>query len=480
MAVMEPVGAAEADTRPWAIYARLSKKQDGGVAKCDYQVRVCTDYAKANSIPIDPKLAKDGGLVFIDDSLSAWKKGVVRRWWDQMMEMASRGELPGILVWEASRFTRRPSDLERLIDLAADDGVTIAGPGGRFDLTTAAGRRDARSAGNQAAAESDFNSERVKATLKRKMEEGKPMGPGRMYGFEKGGLVQRPAEVAVIREVAQRMLAGEPTAHIAADLNSRGLTTSRGGRFTVNNLPRLMVRLRNAGLVEHSGRVVGTMPGEPVLDRETFEALSAQVASRRRGRPPTGRYPLTGLLWCSDCQRSMNGGPKTNASSPKRIYRCPPQGQPAGCARSIDAGRVEAIVDAYMIKLLSDPTNIAQVSAREQALTDALTAQLAKVEAVEEQLAELELKWAMGELVPRAYQRAKPALDKRLATERARLDGLAHPGPASPIDARADWEAMTDDEKRVVITQFLVRIEIGPHDPKVPGFDQRRVRITRP
>ena len=327
----------------------------------------------------------------------------------------------------------------------------------------------------QAASESDNTSERIKTTLGRKMREGKPMGAGRSYGFETGGTEQRPAEAAVLREVAGRMLAGEKVAHIAADLNSRGLTTSRGGQWNARNLTRMMARPRNGGHVEHNGRNVGTIPGEPVLDAETYEALHAQITARRRGRRPTGRYLLTGLARCSKCKRTMNGA--TNTRSGARIYRCPPQ--LGGCGRSVDAASVEDMAGKYMVKLLSDPANIAQITAHERALTDALAEQHAKVEAIEEQLADLEVKWASGELVQRAYDRAKPVLDRRLAAEQARLDGLEHPAAPRPVEVAADWAAATDAERRGLIQRFGVQITVGPHRPGARRFDPARVRITR-
>jgi site-specific DNA recombinase len=240
----------------------------------------------------------------------------------------------------------------------------------------------------------------------------------------------------------------------------------------------MIVSSRYAGLVELKGQIVGHMEGEPVLDLATHEAIKAMFAARRRGRRPTGRYPLTGLIECSDCHLTMNGLTGSYRRGGGRSYRCPPGRH--GCTRSIDATHTEAIIDAYMIELLSNPGNVAEVSAHEQTLTDALKTQLAKVEAVEDQLAELEVKWAFGELVPRAYGRAKPVLDRRLADERAKLEGLEQPGTPTPLVVADDWAEMTDDEKRVLITRFGVHIEIGPHKLRRKGFDPDRITITRP
>jgi DNA invertase Pin-like site-specific DNA recombinase len=463
-------GGQKADPRPYAVYARLSRAATtGDLEKCEHQVELCRTYASSRGLRVAD------AYVYQDNNLSAWKKRVRRPSWDALMAAAARGEVAGILVYAVDRFCRRPKDLEALIELAEEHGISIEGPrSGRLDLTTATGRQQARWMALQAASESDNTSERIRTTLARKMAEGKPMGAGRSFGFEVGGQVQRASEVAIIREVAQRMLAGEPSAHIADDLNARKITTSRDGEWTPSNLTRLMARPRNGGLVEHHGRIVGRIPGEPVLDQATYEALSAQITSRRRGRRPTGRWLLTGLLTCEHCGHSMNGA--TLVKQGRRVYRCPPQ--LGGCGRIVaDAAGVEAEVSRRMAELSSEPDRIAAVSKEEQALTEARSAQLSAVEAIEEQLVDLEAKLATGDIIARAYDAARPILDKRLAAARAKLDGLSQPVTLTPIQAAADWAEMTDAEKRSLIKRFRVRIVIGPHTPGVRRFDPSRVKI---
>ena len=112
----------------------------------------------------------------------------------------------------------------------------------------------------QAANESLATRLRIRETLAGKMRDGQPMGAGRPYGFETGGLVQSPEEVAVVREIAQRVLAGEPLQHLAAELNERGLTTRPGQRGGRGEPPRgCSGGHRYGGLVEHHGQIVGTM-----------------------------------------------------------------------------------------------------------------------------------------------------------------------------------------------------------------------------
>jgi hypothetical protein len=124
------------------------------------------------------------------------------------------------------------------------------------------------------------------------------------------------------------------------------------------------------------------MKSEPVLDRDTYDAVQALLASRRRGRRPTGRFPLTELLICSTCERPMNRAtrhqPKANGTR-SRAYRC--AAQLGGCGRVILAEQTERLVGEHMIELLCRPENAAAILAEDQVLNEARVAQQAKLQA---------------------------------------------------------------------------------------------------
>ena len=108
------------------------------------------------------------------------------------------------------------------------------------------------------------------------------------------------------------------------------------------------------------------MKGEPVFDTETYDGVQALLTSRRRGRRPTGKFLLTGVLICSTCQRTMSGvhrqKPLADGTKP-RVYRCPSQQK--GCGRVILAEPVEQIVGEHMVSVLSDPHAVAAIVAKD-------------------------------------------------------------------------------------------------------------------
>lgn len=467
------------DDRPYAIYARLSRKKPERAGQrrvrrddesVERQVRETRTYAAEHNLLIDD------AQIYVDNHFSAWKaSGGQRPAWIDLMAAAASGRVRGVLVWKLDRFTRAPRDMEDLIDLAERHGVVIDGPhSGHIDMTTAAGRQQARGAANQAAAESDNTSERVRAVFAEARRSGEVIGGGRVFGFEHAGdTVQRPDEVALLREAAARMLAGEPLSTLAAEFAVRGVVSARGKPFNSANLGRMLGRHRYGGHVEHNGVIVGRIPGEPILDRDTYEGVQTMLASRRRGRRATGRYELTGIARCGrpGCGRTLAGATATRtraAGTTNRIYVCPKQR--GGCGMGIQADALEERVRGRALELLADPDTRVAVGARDAALNDARNAAAARLEDVDAQLVDLETKQALGDLIPAAYSAAKPILDRRRLAALAELGevGTAPPGSELPQVDEADWDDMTCVERRQLITRLHMTITVLPVRPDGP------------
>jgi site-specific DNA recombinase len=374
--------------------------------------------------------------------------------WDKMMVAAAAGELRSVLVWKLDRFTRSPRQMEDLIDLAEHHGVVIDGPhSGHIDLTTTAGRQQARGAAMQTAAESDNTSERVRAVFVDARRNGEVIGGPHVFGFEHAGdHVHRPDEEALLREAATRTLAGEPLAGIADDFATRGVITTTGKPFRASNLGRMLARPRYGGYVEHHGEIVGRIPGEPVLDTDTYEAVRAMLTSRRRGRRPSGRYELTGLARCGrpGCGHTMSGATATKSrakGTTNRLYRCPEHS--GGCGLAINADVLEERVRARALELLADPDTRTAIGARNAAPNDARNVAAAQLADVEAQLVDLETKKALGDVIQAAYDAAKPILDRRRGKALAELASVGAPSSGTlPEVDEAEWDEAEWDEAK--------------------------------
>lgn len=139
----------------------------------------------------------------------------------------------------------------------------------------------------------------------------------------------------MLREMAARVLTGERLDHIARDLNQGGVATSTDGMWSRESVKQLLLRERNVGQVVHNGVVVGHLPGEPILDNETWERLTTLFASRRRGRPASEMYLCSGIVRCGKCGNRLTGRPKQPYSNGE-------------ICREYFANRARSVVDAVV------------------------------------------------------------------------------------------------------------------------------------
>lgn len=95
---------------------------------------------------------------------------------------------------------------------------------------------------------------------------------GTSYQRETGEPEIDPEGAALVRELAERVLAGESLAAIADDLNARGPGT-RGGMWRTTTIRRMLRSPIYAGDIAHHGVVVAHNDRWAILDRETWDRL---------------------------------------------------------------------------------------------------------------------------------------------------------------------------------------------------------------
>ncbi len=435
------------------------------------------------------------GEVHIDSGRSAWNPRVRRRNWERLMSRLEAGATGGVVVFDMARFSRRPIEGERLI-LAAERGLVVLDSEGEYDLTTANGRKTFRDQLNAAAYESDRLSTRVKRGKRVKATRGEPNHARRPFGFEPDGVTIRESECVVLREMAARVLAGENQDRIARDLNQRGVITSTGGDWSRESLKQLLLRERNAGQVIHNGVVVGHLPGEPILDNESWERLTTLFASRRLGRPHSEVYLCSGIVCCGHCGNRLTGRPRASLKpypdgEVRRQYWCQPRTVRGGCARiTIDQRQLDRHVGALVVRILADPRHAEAVEAAAKATEDKRRPLLAELSECEHLAEELSGRLGRREITLQRYDVAIAPLDKRITELRAELaeldsvpTALADPAveTASREEWTARWNAATVTERRNLIRQALRnrRIVIAPalQSSRSPKFDPQRIII---
>lgn len=278
--------------------------------------------------------------VHTDNDLSAYT-GKPRPGYRALMHDIEAGQVDVVLAWHTDRLHRSPAELEDYAKVCGQHGVTtLTVKAGPLDLSNASGLLVARMLGNVARYEVDHMVERQQRAKLRSAEAGVWKGGRRPFGYEADGVTPRPAEAAALREVADAVLAGESLGSVTRRWNEAGLTTTTGRPWDMTGVRRTLLRPRNAGLMEHRGKVVGDAQWPAVIDRETWQALRHLLDSpaRRTTPGPERRWLGSGLYRCVMCGETV----VATQNRGRRCYRC----------RAGHVTRTQAEVDQYVSGLI--------------------------------------------------------------------------------------------------------------------------------
>ncbi len=448
---------------PWAVYERISyaRKPDGTID---------TLGVERQDPPCRELVARKGGhvaKVFIDNDRSAFKG--TRPDFEEMLSWAREGRVRGIAVWDCDRLSRNPDrDNLRIIELAEKFGVELATVCGEYDLSTSSGRMMFRIAGALARRESEHKAERLMLWNDQRVKDGMPHAGGtRPFGFHRDGVQHDPAEAALVREAAGRVLEGESMGAIVHDWHDREIHTPTGKPFHTTTLRRVLTNPRIAGLRVHRGEVIGGATWEPIISRGDFERLRALFSGRPRqklGRPHS--YPYSGLLRCGHkgCGGRMTG---SSRGATQKAYGC------ERCDRTwITAGPVEAFLDEAVIATLAGEEFAASLHEQLRAWAAEDPATAAQLAADKRELAELaRLKGERNPKTGRPYFTieewliAKAPIEERIAQAEARL--ASKPDLAALADVadtedevRAQWTRWSVEKKRRVLRAILEQVTV--------------------
>ncbi len=292
-----------------SIYVRQSQDKLGDALAVSRQLEACRDLCESRGWPV--------AEVFTDNDVSA-TSGTARSGFDALLASNPKR----IVVWHVDRLVRLSKDLERVIDL----GVNVyAVKSGHVDLSNPAGRAVAKTITAWAQYEGEQKATRQVAANLQRAQRGQVLWSRRPFGYDRAGSVVHivKSEAAEIRVAASQMLRGATVASIAADLNSRGVTTTTGGKWSVTSLKRALLSPRVAGRVVSKGEDYG-LSGLAILDADTADRLAAVLRDPRRKLAPSTqvKYLLSGLAVCG--RHGCAEAPMFATSNAKGVlvYRC--------------------------------------------------------------------------------------------------------------------------------------------------------------
>jgi site-specific DNA recombinase len=455
------------------VYVRISRDREGaglGVERQEGDCRALADRLGWNVLG-----------VYVDNDMSAYS-GKPRPGYRRMLADLDTGMYGGVLAWHTDRLYRMPPELEELGALCDKRTIPIQTvKAGLIDLSTSAGWLNARMLGAVARYEVDHMIERIEAAKLQAAAAGKWGGGPRPFGYAADGVTVDESEAAVVRAVADLVLAGSSLRSLTADLNARGVRTSTGRQWAPTELKKMLVRPRNAGLRQHRGQVIGPAAWPAILEEDTWRALCAQVGDPgRRTSPPPGRVWLgSGLFLCGVCadgQTVSAGTSSTGSGGHKPGYRCRSRRHVTR-----DAVAVDEFVTAVVVGRLSRPDAAGLLRVGEPPDMAALHTEALALRA---QLDELGRMYGARQMDARQVAEASAILHADLADVEDRIGRAASrsvlAGVAGVRDPAEVWAGLSLDRRRAVVDALLTVTILPTRRGRLPGggyFDPDAIRI---
>ena len=330
-----------------------------------------------------------------DPDASATKTRLDRPGLSRVRQLIGHGHADAVMVWRLDRLVRSVVDVGVLLD----EGLHIISATESLDTTSPMGRAMVEILQVFASMEAKTTGLRVSASQEHLRRVGRFPGGVVPYGYRAvphpsgvgRALEPHPEEAAVVRRLADGVLAGRSVYALTAELNAEGIPPRRPlrklkdgtlvrrewGPTTIQRILRsdaIMGRVRVGGKRDARSRVLQPadvvrdddgMPIEfwtPVLPLEDVERIrqltewqptpgraEATIAGRRR----KAARMLSGLLACPGCGGNLVV--KTRRSSTGHsIYACQAAAQGRVCAGgvAVECYRVEAVVEEAFLGLL--------------------------------------------------------------------------------------------------------------------------------
>jgi DNA invertase Pin-like site-specific DNA recombinase len=436
--------------------------------------------------------------IYTDNDLSA-STGVYRPGYADLIAAVERGEAGIVVTYQLSRLWRHRRERAEGMEILKTHRVkvvTVKGP--ELDLSTAYGRAMAGLLGEFDTMESDVKGERMRSSILQKAHAGKQAGGGhRPFGYViqfkivsgSGEKIRRriedpgrdvtlhPTEAPIVRDCAARVLAGEAVASIVRDLNSRGVVTSEGHRWTRTTLRRMLCSARISGRREHIptdsyegvrplvGEIVSTESDWPgIISVEESDRLRA-LLTRPDRRLTTGgarKHLLSGILHCARCGQPMVG--RSSRGVLRYVCNRNPDGGKGACGRMyITAAPTDDHIRDRVLIALDSPEMAPRLRQRDQSEPDLH----ARIRADEDGLEALAADHGRGEISRAEWRAARAPIVARLDAARERLATSTQTTALDRFvgtleEMRAYWEWCNVSQRRAVVTAVLESVIVHP------------------
>lgn len=465
-------------------------------------------------------IAREGWTLvasFVDNDRSASRFATKSRpGFDELVQHIDSGGCDVLVLWESSRGSRTMTQWSSFVDLCRDRHVLVHVVTHRrtYDPQVARDWRTLVEEGVTNAYASEETRERVIRALTSNATRGRPHGKI-IYGYVREydsrgrfiGQLIREDQAAVIRDVAERVIAGETTSRIVADLNRRGVPTpgreallrrveeiegsdvdgaaqlaeqvrEQAGslQWDLTGLRQLITNPAYAALRVHRGGVVGAGDWPAILDADTHRRVVAIMTDPKRKTVRDGsvRHLLTNVARCGEC-----GSPLIAQRARKRYaYLCG-----GSFCISINALWLEPFIESAIIGRLGQPDAAEFFMPKvDWAAIDRAAAEVVALRA--ELDAAIESVGRPGGLTVATLARLEQSLTARIEDAERRASPPDVPAAVSAVAELAGpgvegrWKRYGVARRRTVVRQVVdVRVRRGRKGART--FDPKRLGASR-
>ncbi|MGL4551258.1 MAG: recombinase family protein [Gemmataceae bacterium] len=303
-----------AERRYWIGYCRKSTETE------DRQVRSLEDQATFVRAHYDrlPEAEKAGRpLKLLEEARSAYRPG--RPVFGQILKMAARGEVWGVIVVHPNRISRNHTDAGTFVQLMVDDQIECvdAAGGKRYTGQDSNDIFMLALEGAMSWKDSKDKGDRILMTMRKCAAEGHyqtlpPAGYRIVYATDgKKSLQVDPVKAPIIRKLFELAGAGGHSLEdLAAEAEGMGLTNRKRQRMHKSILHKLLTNPFFKGQIRFDG-VVAKGVHEPLVTEQLWQRVQRVLSGRKpvagaaEESAPHDPFVLRGLLQCPKCPRRL-------------------------------------------------------------------------------------------------------------------------------------------------------------------------------
>jgi site-specific DNA recombinase len=488
------------------LYARISLDKTGEQVGVTRQLHDMRTLAEARDFEVVAEIT--------ENDITA-SKGLRRPGFERVWQLVRAGSVDHVIAWQSSRLMRSREDRAEVISTFGQHNVdVIAVKGPSLDLRSAYGRGMADMMTSFDTMEGEVKAERVSAAIADLARRGKgwgycPFGWDRVGSGIHAQHVTNEHESEIVRELVDRLLAGESLNELHRDMNARcepapgyaqwmkmgadvreqRLAKGRKPptqRWAKSTIRALVIRDANIAVRRYRRRdnggteMLGDWP--PIVDRGKHDRVVALLASPDRRshsgpRPGARKHLLTsGIGKCGACgfplRVARRSGRRGNGA---RIYQCLNGG---GCSARLQEP-VDDLVAKVVIGRLSQPDALDWLLG-----DDEQARRLAqRCEELQRRLDEAADSQADGKITIRQLERITARLMPELAAAGRERDAAVRSldvealRPLAGPEAAARWAAMSVAARRAVLETLGIEVVLLRRERHGPGFEPETVLI---